>query len=80
MAPKPIDGVPGAMQLKPNGGWCWYQGPRAIVTKDGKVVFTTASGDAYAGLDAGDLYATSWNPESNAVDHFELGAADITNT
>ncbi len=61
-----------AMKIKPNGGWCWYQGPRAIVTKGGKVVFTTIAGDTYAGCDAGDLWVTSWDPESGKVQNFEL--------
>jgi len=72
MQPQPIKEVPGATLIKPNGGWCWYQGPRAIVTKDGKVVFTTISGDSYVGLDAGDLWASSWDPKSGKTDHFEL--------
>ncbi|MCP5535757.1 MAG: glycoside hydrolase family 88 protein [Akkermansiaceae bacterium] len=72
MAPAPVDEVPGATLIKPNGGWCWYQAPRAIVTKDGKVVFTSISGDSFAGLDAGDLWATSWDPQSGKTEHFEL--------
>jgi len=72
LALAPVDGVPGATLIKPNGGWCWYQGPRAIVTRGGKVVFTTVSGDTYGSLDAGDLWATSWDPASGEVTHFEL--------
>ena len=72
MAPKSVAEVPGATLLKPNGGWCWYQGPRAIVTRDGNVVFTTISGDTYAGLDRGDLWASSWNPTTGKTQHFEL--------
>ena len=68
----PVPGVPGAVRLKPNGGWCWYQGPRAVVLRDGRVVFTTVSGDRYAGLDKGDLWATAWQPETNELTHFEL--------
>lgn len=67
-----LDGVPGAFRIKPNGGWCWYQGPRAIVTKDGQVVFTTISGDDSAGLDGGDLWTTSWHPDTNELQHFEM--------
>lgn len=69
---KPLKEVPGAMLLKPNGGWCWYQGPRAIVTQNNHVIFTTISGDSYAGYDAGDLWATSWEPKTGKVEHFEL--------
>ncbi|NWK55036.1 glycoside hydrolase family 88 protein [Verrucomicrobiaceae bacterium N1E253] len=72
LQPVPVKGVPGATRIKPNGGWCWYQGPRAIVTKNGKVLFTSIAGDTYAGHDAGDLWATSWDPNSGEVTHFEL--------
>jgi len=58
--------------IKQNGGWCWYQGPRAIVTSAGDVVFTTISGDTFAGYDAGDLWATSWNPDSGKITRSEL--------
>ena len=61
-------------EIKKNGGWCWFQGPRAIVTREGRVVFTTISGDTYGGYDAGDLVATAWNPETNDVEHFTLHA------
>jgi len=72
LLPVPVKGVSRATKIKPNGGWCWYQGPRAIVTKTGKVVFTTIAGDTYAGCDAGDLWVTSWDPESGKVENFEL--------
>lgn len=71
-APSLIKEFPGAHLLKPNGGWCWCQGRRAIVTRDGKVVFTTISGDQYAGFDSGDLWATSWDPKTGAIEHSEL--------
>lgn len=70
--PAPVAGVESAYRLKPNGGWCWYQGPRAIVTRDGEVVFTTISGDSYASSDAGDLWVSGWNPQTNETRHFEL--------
>jgi len=69
---QPLAGIPGAVVLKRNGGWCWYQGPRAIVTRGGELVFTTISGDAYAGMEAGDLWASAWRPGSDEVAHFEL--------
>lgn len=71
-AAEPLDGVPGAVRLAPNGGWCWYQDPRAIVLKDGRVWFNTISGDTFGGRDAGDLWVSSWNPETGEVVHFEL--------
>jgi hypothetical protein len=70
--PPELEGVPGAVLLKPNGGWCWYQGPRALVTRDGRVVFTTVSGDTYGAFDGGDLWATSWKPGMGELEHFEL--------
>lgn len=70
--PKPLEEVPGSTEIAANGGWCWYQGPRAIVTKDGQIVFTTISGDTFSDRDAGDLWATSWNPAAKKLQHFEL--------
>ncbi len=64
--------VPGALTLKTNGGWCWYQGPRAIVTRDGQLVFTSISGTDSAGSDAGDLWATAWDPRAGLVVQAEL--------
>ncbi|MEO7100817.1 MAG: glycoside hydrolase family 88 protein [Luteolibacter sp.] len=70
--PTALNDVPGAVMVKPNGGWCWFQDPRVIVTKDGNVVFTTISGESYGGYDAGDLCATQWNPETGKLGQFEL--------
>jgi len=64
--------VPGAYLLKKNGGWCWYQSPRAIATKQGQIVFSTISGDSYAGYDAGDLWVSSWQPQNKTCESFEL--------
>jgi len=64
--------LPGATLLKANGGWCWYQGPRAIVTRDKKVILTSISGDSYADFDAGDLWVTSWDLPSKNTTHTEL--------
>lgn len=58
--------------LKSNGGWCWYQDPRAIVIRDGTVVFNTIAGTNTDEYQAGDLWATSWNPTSGKITHFEL--------
>ncbi len=71
-APTPLSDVPGAVTLKTNGGWCWYQGPRTIVTKNGQLVFTTIAGDSFGGYEAGDLWATAWDLNANQVSHFEL--------
>jgi rhamnogalacturonyl hydrolase YesR len=63
---------PAPTLLKMNGGWCWYQDPRAIVTKDGSVIFTTISGETYGGREAGDLSATKWDPETGKTSEFIL--------
>ncbi|WP_143158463.1 BNR-4 repeat-containing protein [Rubritalea squalenifaciens] len=69
---RPLTEVEGAHEIKVNGGWCWYQGPRAIVTQDGQILFTTIAGDTFGGTDAGDLWISSWNPETGNLKHFEL--------
>ena len=58
--------------LKENGGWCWYQGPRAIVTASERLIFTTIAGDAHGDADPGDLWATSWDLNSMSLEQFEL--------
>ncbi|MEM1013763.1 MAG: BNR-4 repeat-containing protein [Planctomycetota bacterium] len=55
-----------------NGGWCWYQGPRAIVTRDGMIVFTTISGSDGHGREAGDLWATAHQLSTGETEHFKL--------
>lgn len=70
--PPAVPGIEGAHLLKENGGWCWYQGPRAIVTRGGQLLFTSISGDAHAGHDPGDLWLTSWDLNSGRVAQFEL--------
>lgn len=69
---EPVAEVPAAVTLKRNGGWCWFQDPRAIVLRDGTLVFTSLAGDDGAGSDAGDLWLTSWKPGTPAARHFEL--------
>jgi hypothetical protein len=69
---EPAADAAGAVVLKRNGGWCWFQDPRAIVLRDGTLVFNSLSGDDGAGSDAGDLWITSWKPGAETVSHFEL--------
>lgn len=57
--------------LKPNGGWCWFQGERAIVVQD-RLIFTTIAGDDFGGWDAGDLVATMHDFRTGQTTHFEL--------
>lgn len=57
--------------LKQNGGWCWFQGERALVV-DHRLVFTSIAGDDGAGWDAGDLVATMHDVTTGRTTHFEL--------
>lgn len=57
--------------LKPNGGWCWFQGERTIVVQD-RLIFTTIAGDGFGGWDAGDLVATMHDFRTGQTTHFEL--------
>jgi hypothetical protein len=59
--------------VKANGGWCWFQGERAIVA-DGKVVFTSISGHTSPDWDAGDLVATAYDVATGSIEHFKLHA------
>lgn len=57
--------------LKTNGGWCWFQGERAVVA-EGRLIFTTIAGDNGGGWDAGDLVATQHDFNTGHTSHFEL--------
>jgi hypothetical protein len=57
--------------VKRNGGWCWFQGERAVVV-DGKVIFTSIAGDDHGGWDSGDLVATAFDPTSHEIEHHAL--------
>ena len=57
--------------LKPNGGWCWFQGERAVVVND-RLIFTTIAGDAGGGWEAGDLVATMHDFKTGVTTHHEL--------
>ena len=57
--------------VKANGGWCWFQGQRALGI-DGKVFLTTIAGDNHGSWDAGDLVATSYDVKDGAATHYRL--------
>ncbi|WP_182866429.1 BNR-4 repeat-containing protein [Rhodopirellula sp. JC639] len=61
------------IMVKENGGWCWFQGKRAVGW-DGKVFFTSISGDDHGDWNAGDLVVTKLNPSSGETSHFCLHA------
>ena len=57
--------------LHPNGGWCWFQGERALVVSN-RLFFTTIAGDTRGGWEAGDLVATQHDFQTGKTTHFEL--------
>lgn len=57
--------------LIPNGGWCWFQGERAVAVND-RLIFTTIAGDDASGWDAGDLVATMHDLKTGTTTHHEL--------
>ncbi len=59
--------------VKENGGWCWFQGQRAV-GRQGKVFFTTIAGDDHGAWDAGDLVATAFAPDTKSIEHQMLHA------
>lgn len=57
--------------LQRNGGWCWFQGERAVVVQD-RLIFTSIAGDEGEGCHAGDLVATMHDFTSHQTSHFTL--------
>jgi hypothetical protein len=70
--PTLVTDLQNAVILQHNGGWCWYQGPRAIVTTNNQLVFTTIAGDTYSESEAGDLWVTTWDLSTDRLTHVEL--------
>jgi hypothetical protein len=73
-----------AESLKPfvimeNGGWCWFQDERAIISS-GKIVAGAVAGDDRAGFSSGDVIATFFDPATgqrkNIVLHARLHRDD----
>jgi hypothetical protein len=59
--------------LKENGGWCWFQGERAVVADD-KLFLTSVASDTRGGCDPGDLVITAYDRATAAVEHHLLHA------
>lgn len=57
--------------FKKNGGWCWYQDPRAVVAGD-LLIFGSVAAISRDGSDAGDIEVTSFNISSSELNHFKL--------
>ena len=57
--------------FKKNGGWCWYQDPRAIV-KDDTLVFGSVAARERDGSSPGDIEVTSHEFFTGRTDHFKL--------
>jgi hypothetical protein len=59
------------LTLKQNGGWCWFQGPRAMVDGD-RVLVGTVAGDSYAGSQRGDIEVTTFDIDTRTSETFKL--------
>jgi BNR repeat-containing family member len=57
--------------LKKNGGWCWYQDPRAVVSENSLFFGSVAAVDRDGSM-AGDIEVTSWSISSGELNHFKL--------
>ncbi len=57
--------------FKKNGGWCWYQDPRAVIRGDLLVFGSVATIDR-DGSEAGDIEVTSFDISSAELKHFKL--------
>ncbi len=58
------------LTIKQNGGWCWFQRPRAIVDGDHALVGTVAGAD-YAGSQRGDIEVTAFDIKSRTSETFK---------
>lgn len=64
-----FSGTPLTFQV--NGGWCWFQDPRAIVVGDHLVLGTTA-GITASGTTGGDEKVTDYNLSTGVATNFTL--------
>jgi hypothetical protein len=65
--------LPAPTLLKANGGWCWFQDERAIVS-GGQLVFGSVSGCDRAGAAAGDVAVTACDLKTRQRTSFTLHA------
>lgn len=57
--------------LKRNGGWCWFQDPRAVVDR-GRILVGTVAGATAFESKRGDIEVTAFDPASGASTTFKL--------
>ena len=57
--------------FKKNGGWCWYQDPRAVVSENSLFFGSVAAIDRDHSA-AGDIEVTSYDISSGELNHFKL--------
>lgn len=57
--------------LSEDGGWCWFQDPRAVIY-DGKLIVGTVAMGRYDSLRTGDVEALVYNIKSGETDRVEL--------
>jgi hypothetical protein len=57
--------------IKQNGGWCWFQGPRAVVSGD-HVLIGTVAGASYGGSQRGDVEVTDFDFRTRKSETFKL--------
>lgn len=57
--------------FKKNGGWCWYQDPRAVISENSLFFGSVAAIDR-DGSGAGDIEVTSYDISSGVLNHFKL--------
>lgn len=70
-AGRPLGGDDSVFILKKNGGWCWYQDPRAIVN-DRILIFGSVAGKKRDGSSPGDIEVTSRDLASGKTEFFKL--------
>jgi hypothetical protein len=59
------------IEFKKNGGWCWFQDERALVT-DGTLLFGSVAGTTRDGAEAGDIEVTSYDLATGEMHTFKL--------
>jgi hypothetical protein len=67
-------GIPAAVEpavLEGDGGWCWFQDPRAVV-HDGVVVVGSVASGRFDPQRRGDIQVTSWELDTGACRTVEL--------
>lgn len=61
----PLTGAP--FLIKPNGGWCWFHAPRAILM-NGRVLFGSIAGQTRDGATAGQAQLSAFDPQTHRTE------------